>query len=264
MAGRYGIWRRRGLLAAAAFLLAAPFASGRGFAEEVTLFAAASTAEAVEALAARYAEAGGDEVRAVFAASSTLAKQIARGAPADLFLSASPAWMDYLAERGLVSNAGRRDLMGNRLVLIMPKAHLRRLELRPGAALGAALGPRPLAIADPAHVPAGIYAAAALEALGLWDQLAGRTVRAGDVRAALALVARGEAGAGIVYASDLALSDRVALAGTFPADSHPPIVYPLAVVAGRSRPAVGRFFAYLAGPEAAALFRAHGFLVPAP
>ncbi len=255
---------------AAGFGLALGLASGTSHAAEVTIFAAASTKDAVEDLADRYMAAGGDRVRTVFAASSTLAKQIVQGAPADIFLSASPAWMGYLAERDALEPASRVDLLGNRLVLIVPRGgneagdDLGDLSAARLADLLRArqLGDRPLAIADPSHVPAGIYAKAALEALGLWQGLAERAVRTADVRAALALVDRGEAAAGIVYATDAAISPRVRIVGRFPASSHPPIVYPVALIAGRASDEARRFYDHLRSGEAAAVFRVHGFLVP--
>jgi molybdate transport system substrate-binding protein len=237
-------------------------------AEEVTFFAAASTANAVNAVVARYAAtapgAGQDRptVRPVFAASSTLAKQIVQGAPADLFLSASGAWMDYLAGRQAIDLASRVDLLGNRLVLVSPAHSRLSLAIAPGFPLARALDGGWLAIGDPAHVPAGIYAKAALEGLGVWPEVADRTARTADVRAALALVDRGEAAAGIVYQSDLAISSEIRLAGVFPKTSHPPITYPLARVAGTSSSAVERFYRFLLGSEARAIFRAHGFLGP--
>lgn len=230
--------------------------------QPVTIFAAASTMEAVNAVARAYEAGGRGAVRLVFAASSTLALQIARGAPADLFLSASTAWMDDLERRGVLEPQTRIDLLGNALVLIAPRESPLDLEIAPGFALAAALSERRLAMGDPAHVPAGIYAKAALERLGVWSQVARRVAFLGDVRAALILVDRGEAAAGIVYASDTRVAPRVRVVGVFPADSHPPIVYPLAVVAGRRGPAVMALYAYLRGPEARALFRARGFAVP--
>ncbi len=237
---------------------------------EATIFAAASTKDAVEDLAQRYRATGGGAVRTVFAASSTLAKQIAQGAPADLYLSADPAWMDYLAERGAIDAASRVDLLGNTLVLIAPSDG-DATPADPGALSAATLGAfldshltngRPLAIADPGHVPAGLYAKAALEAFGLWPGVAERTARTADVRAALALVDRGEAPAGIVYATDAQISPRVRTVGWFPADSHPPIVYPLALVAGPANGEGRPFYDYLRGADAAAVFRSYGFQVP--
>jgi molybdate transport system substrate-binding protein len=255
---------------AAGFALSLVLSAGPSRAGDVTIFAAASTKDAVEDLALRYTAAGGDRVRTVFAASSTLAKQIVQGAPADLLLSASPAWMDYLAEQDALEPASRVDLLGNRLVLIVPRAGDRAedvLDVLDPARIAEMLRAdrtdgRPLAIADPGHVPAGVYAKAALEALGLWQSLADRAVRTADVRAALALVDRGEAAAGIVYATDAAISPRVRIVGRFPAGSHPPIVYPLALIAGRASAAARRFYGHLLSGEAAAVFRAHGFLVP--
>ncbi len=237
-------------------------------AEDVTIFAAASTANAVNEVVERYAamlaEPAGDglAVRLVFAASSTLAKQIAQGAPADLFLSASVAWMDYLAQRQAIAPASRIDLLGNSLVLISPADSPLALTIEPGFPLAETLDGGRLAIGDPAHVPAGMYAKAALETLGVWPTVADKTARAADVRAARALVDRGEAAAGIVYRSDTAISRRVLVAGVFPRDSHPPITYPLALVAGRSSPEVERFYRFLRGPEARVIFRRHGFLSP--
>jgi len=262
---------------AVGFALALGLAAGTALADDVTIFAAASTGDALEELAERYAPAGGGRVRVVLAASSTLAKQIAQGAPADLFLSANPAWMDYLAERGAVDPAGRVDLLSNRLVLVAPRAaragdaasvdgtadELGELDAARLADFLLAARPdaKPLALADPNHVPAGIYGQAALESLGLWSNLAGRAVRAANVRAALALVDRGEAAAGVVYATDAAISPRVRIVGRFPEGSHPPIVYPLTLVGERPSDAARHFYDYLRGTAAAEVFRAHGFLV---
>ncbi len=250
----------RGLVLLLGVMLA--LAPGRVRAEEVTVFAAASTTSALEAVTGEYEAAGGATVRLVFAASSTLAKQITQGAPADLFLSANAAWMDVLVERGAVEPGSRRTLLANRLVLIVPANSAAATATNGTVPLPEILGTRPLAIADPAHVPAGIYAEAALKSLGLWDALAGRMVRTGNVRAALALVDRGEAGAGVVYASDAPIAPGVRVVATLPAESHPPIVYPLAIVTGRGRPPVRAFYDFLRGAEAAALFQAHGFLPP--
>ena len=255
---------RRSLLAAALMaLLPATTDHGAGrAAEPVTLFAAASTTDAVSEIAELYERETGQNVRAVFAASSTLARQIAQGAPADLYLSANPRWMDHLAQKDLIEPGSRLDLLGNRLVLIAPAESNVEVEIAPGFDLAALLGDRPLALADPDHVPAGLYAKAALAQLGVWPQVAGRAAYAAHVRAALALVDRDEAGAGIVYATDAAIARRVRLLGRFPADSHPPIRYPLAMVAGRRSAAVEAFHAFLQGPEAAGRFRARGFTLP--
>ncbi len=236
-------------------------------AEQITIFAAASTAEALSDAARAFeaeAERRGEAVtvRTVFAASSTLAKQITQGAPADLFLSASAAWMDYLDTRKAIEPASRSVLLSNRLALIVPGESGLRPPLDDGRGLLAALGDGRLAMGDPAHVPAGIYGQAALTSLGIWQELADRTARAASVRAALALVERGEAVAGIVYRSDAQGRETVRLIGLFPADSHPEIAYPLAVVRGRGSPAAQTFARFLRGEAAQATFRAHGFATP--
>ena len=230
--------------------------------QAVTLFAAASTIVAVAAVARAYEAGGGGKVRTVFAASSTLARQIAQGAPADLYLSANVAWMDELEGRGAIEPDTRVDLLGNTLVLIAPERRPIEIEIAPGFPLAGALGDRRLAMGDPAHVPAGIYAKAALTKLGVWPEVSARVAYLGDVRGALAMVDRGEAAAGIVYASDVRGAARVQVVGRFPANSHPAIVYPLAVVAGRRRPAVMAFYEFLQTPRARALLEAQGFTAP--
>jgi len=230
-------------------------------AAEVLVFAAASTKDAVEEIGRLFAAAGLGEVTPVFAASSTLAKQIENGAPADLYLSADVRWMDYLAERDLVAPGSRIDLLGNRLALVAPRNSDWTLDLAAGAPLVERLGESRLAMGDPDHVPAGRYGKAALEALGFWSAVEPKLARASDVRAALALVERGEAAAGIVYTSDAAASKHVRVVDTFPASSHPAIVYPLARVAGHDRPEVLAFYDFLAGPEARAVFADHGFIL---
>ncbi len=247
----------------AALLAVTPGAPGAPRAEQaVTLFAAASTVNAVAAVAQAYEAGGGGKVRTVFAASSTLARQIAQGAPADLYLSANVAWMDELEGRGVIEAGTRVDLLGNALVLIAPKRSPVEIDIAPGFALANALGDRRLAMGDPAHVPAGIYAKAALIKLGVWPEVSARVAYLGDVRGALAMVDRGEAAAGIVYGSDVRDAARVRVVGTFPADSHPAIVYPLAVVAGRRRPEVMAFYEVLRGPQARPLLEAQGFTAP--
>lgn len=232
---------------------------------EITVFAAASTSTALSEVAELYEaapKAQGDTVRLIFAATSTLAKQIVEGAPADVVLLASAAWMDYLADRNAIEPESRVDLLGNRLALITPAGRPITLEIVPGLPLSAALDGGWLAIGDPDHVPAGIYAKAALESLGVWAEVAGKTARAADVRAALALVDRGEAAAGIVYQSDVAIGEAIGLTALFPLESHPAIVYPIAVSAGRKSPAVERFYRFLRSPDAWAVFLKHGFRWP--
>lgn len=227
----------------------------------LTIFAAASTTDAVSRLLRAFEDQNGIPARAVFAASSTLARQIAQGAPADLFLSANSAWMDDLARRGLVDHSTRIDLLGNTLVLIAPKGSDLSLKIGPGFALARALADRRLAMGDPAHVPAGMYGKAALEHMGIWPQVASRTAYLGDVRSALALVARGEAAAGIVYASDAHISPDVRIMDRFPTNSHPAIVYPLAVVTGQLRPGVMALHRFMRGAEAQEIFASQGFIL---
>ena len=223
------------------------------------MFAAASTTGAVGGLAQTYSARGLGDVRVAFAGSSTLARQIAAGAPADIYISANPQWMDYLATANALAPETRQNLVGNRLVVVAPSANPIAVRLEAGFPLVQAMNGKPLAMGDPDHVPAGIYARAALKKLGLWETLAPHIAPMHHVRAALALVERGEAAAGIVYATDAAGSTRVVVVAAFPSDSHPPILYPVAIVAGRDRPEVRRFFAFLTSAEAMTVFIAHGF-----
>ncbi len=239
--------------------IAGQSASAQDAAPPVTLFAAASTTDAVNEIAEAYAAKTGGSIRPVVAASSTLTRQIAQGAPADLFLSANVAWMDHLAGQKLLVVDSRIALLSNRLVLVAPAGSDLRLRLAPGLGLRNLLGDGRLAIGDPDHVPAGIYARQALEALGLWDQVADRLAQASNVRAALALVDRGEVVAGIVYETDAAISQRVRIVDAFPATAMPRITYPLAIIAGHDNPATRRVYDFLKSDEAAAIFRKHGF-----
>lgn len=222
----------------------------------VTVFAAASTAPAMRVIAELYESEGRGRIRAVFASSGILARQIDNGAPADLFLSANPEWMAWLAKRSAIEGHPV-TLLGNRLVLVQPADAATPLSLDDG--LPEALANGKLAIGDPAHVPAGIYAKQALESLGLWDRLAPSTVRMKDVRAALFLVARGEVAAGIVYESDLVGADGVRLAAAFPDDSHEPIAYPAGIVANGDVAGARRLLDFMKGSAAAEIFRRHGF-----
>lgn len=194
-----------------------------------------------------------------FAGSSALARQVDAGAPADLFISADAAWMDHVAARNLIRPASRVRFLSNRLVLIAPASSPARLAIRPGFALTAALGTGRLAMADPASVPAGKYAKAALTGLGVWPAVAGRVARAENVRAALALVERGEAPFGIVYATDARASARVRVVGVFPASSHPPIAYSLAVLRTSTNPDAEGFRRFLISGQGKAIFARHGF-----
>ncbi len=228
-------------------------------AADMLLFAAASTTTAMEEVMDVFARRGLGAVRASFAGSSALAQQIANGAPADIFVSANRQWMDFLSRQKAIVTTSRVDLLGNRLVLVVPDAAPPPAGNASAFPLARALGDGRLAIGDPDHVPAGIYARAALINLRVWDTVAARLAPMADVRAALALVERGEAAAGIVYATDARVARRVRVVGLLPADSHPPIVYPAAIVAGRDRPPVRRFLEFLTSPLAAAIFARHGF-----
>jgi molybdate transport system substrate-binding protein len=229
-------------------------------AQELTVFAAASLTDAMRDVAGAWEKAGHKPLRQSFSASSTLARQIEQGAPANLFASADEKWMDYLATRGLIASDTRADILGNDLVLIVPANRAKHVTIGRGFDLVALLGPDGrLATGDPAHVPAGIYAQQALTRLGVWSAVEPRLARTEDVRGALQLVERGEAPAGIVYATDAAVSSGVAIAGTFPADSHDPITYPFAVVKGGDTPEARALLAFLRGPEAEAIFTRRGF-----
>ena len=247
------------VLSLAAFLVAAATTGARS--EMLTVFGAASLADVLTEIGKRHQSVGGDQIRFSFAASSTLARQIEAGAPADIVVLASAEWADYLAKRGLILPQSRVNLAGNRLVLVAPTGRGFDASLTADG-IAALLGQEGrMVIGDPAHVPAGIYARAALENLGLWDVVANRLALADNVRAALALVARGEVPLGIVYATDATATPEVAVIAEFPPGSHPPITYPVAILTGRDGAASRAFLTLLTGPEGRAIFRSHGFMV---
>lgn len=227
----------------------------------VTVFAAASTTNALTEIGQLFERQGQGRMLASFASSSTLAKQIENGAPAEIFLSANEKWMDYLERNNLVQPGSRVDYLGNRLVLVAPADSRLQAEIKPGFPLLEWLGQGRLSVGDPDHVPAGIYAKAALTKLGVWEPVEPRLARAADVRGALALVERGEAPLGIVYATDAAIAPQLQVAGVFPEDSHPAIVYPLALVGEKAGPTARAFYVFLRGPEAKAIFTRYGFAV---
>ena len=250
---------RRLPLILAALLLAACSASG-GEGRGPVVLAAASLQEALAEAADRWEQRGHAPPVLSFAASSALARQIERGAPADLFLSANQAWMDELDRQGLLRAGSHGPLLGNALVLVAPRrGGAQSVDLGDPAGFIAALGSGPLAMGDPDAVPAGSYGRAALQSLGLWRAVEARVARADNVRAALALVERGEAPLGVVYASDAQASPAVRVVASFPEASHPPIRYPLAVLAASTHADAGDFALYLASDEAAAIFARHGF-----
>jgi molybdate transport system substrate-binding protein len=229
-------------------------------AESITVFAAASTAESMQAVAKAYEEAHHVGVVCSFASSATLAKQIEQGAPADLFLSADQQWMDHLAARQAIVPASRGDLLANALVLISSASKPVAVTVEKGFPIADAFTGR-LAIGDPASVPAGIYAKEAFTALGWWPALEGRLAPAADVRAALKLVELGECDLGVVYATDARASATVAMVATVPAGLHAPIRYPVALTA-TAAPAAGAFLLYLREPAAQAVFIRAGFTIP--
>ncbi|HYX64553.1 MAG TPA: molybdate ABC transporter substrate-binding protein, partial [Burkholderiales bacterium] len=232
------------LLALALFAAAAAQAQDR-----LLVFAAASLKNALDEVAALQPA----KPIVSYGASSSLARQIENGAPADVFISADLDWMDYLEQKGLLMPGTRRNLLGNRLVLIAPASQPIKLQPAPHFAISAALKNGRIALANPDSVPAGKYAKAAFERLGVWDQVAGRVAAADNVRAALALVARGETPLGVVYQTDANAEPKVMVAGTFPPDSHPPIVYPVAEVKG-AKASARALLEVLAGPRARAIF----------
>jgi molybdate transport system substrate-binding protein len=227
-------------------------------AADVTVFAAASLSDALTQIGEAYRHDTGNIVVFSFAASSALARQIEASSGADIFVSADTDWMDYLDSRGLIARASRIDLLGNRLVLIAPAESRIALTAKPHFDLAGALGEGRLALADPAAVPAGRYAKAALTSLGVWDAVANKVVPAENVRVALAYVARGETPLGIVYATDARAEPKVRIVAVFPQDAYPPIVYPAALTK-EAKPQARAFLAYLSGPRARAIFVKDGF-----
>ena len=231
-------------------------------AQELTVFAAASLTDAMKDISTQWALAGHQPLRMSFGASSTLARQIEQGAPANLFASADQKWMDYLADKKLIVADTRKDLLGNDLVLVVAADKPQHVTIGPGFNLLGLLGPNGrVATGDPAHVPVGIYAEQALKRLGIWDAVSPRLARTDDVRSALLLVERGEAPAGIVYATDAAVSKAVMIAGTFPPNSHDPVSYPFAVTQSGDTPDARALMAFLAGPQAREIFVKRGFKV---
>jgi molybdate transport system substrate-binding protein len=227
----------------------------------VLVFAAASLKNALDDINAAFGRGHGKPASISYAASSTLAKQIEAAAPADIFISADLGWMDYLAERKLIKSDSRKTLLGNRLVLVTAKSNTADVDIKPGFPLASLLGNNRLAIADTVAVPAGKYAKAALEKLDVWPSVKGKLAQAENVRAALALVARGEAAYGIAYQTDAAAEPGVRIAGTFPGNTHPPIVYPVALIATSTNPAAAAFLTYMESADARPLYEKQGFRV---
>ena len=250
-------------------VLAAAICLGAGGAkadEPLVVFAAASLKTALDAVNVACAADVGETAKISYAGSSALAKQIEESAPADVFLSADLDWMQYLSDRKLVKPATETKLLGNRIVLVAPADSTAAATIAPGFDLASLLGDGRLAMANVDAVPAGKYGKASLEALGVWASVEGKVAQAENVRAALALVSTGEAPLGIVYATDANADKGVRVVGAFPQDSHPPIVYPVAQLAGSTDEDAPAFLACLQSAKAKALFEAEGFtyLGPAP
>jgi molybdate transport system substrate-binding protein len=231
--------------------------------QDVVVFAAASTTNAIAEIGELYAAKRAGHIKTSFASSSTLAKQIASGAPADVYLSANKKWMDFLEKKNALDKSTRFDLLGNRIVFIAPlRSSIDKVEVNDSLDLAVLLGSDGrLSMGDPDHVPAGMYGKKAMEKLGLWNQAQRRLAPMKDVRAALVLVERGEAPLGQVYATDAAISKKVRVVGMFPTDSHPPIVYPVAAVADGKAVAAAAFLNFLKSAEAKAVFTKYGFEV---
>jgi len=244
----------------AAALITVSLAGQAVAADNITVFAAASLTNAMQEIASHYREEKGVTVVSSFASSSTLARQLEQGAPADLFISADQQWMDDAVAKKSVITRTRYTLLGNDLVLIAPRsAAAKAVTLDAQTDWKSLLHGERLAVGDPDHVPAGLYAKEALQKLGAWEGVAPALAPANNVRAALALVERNETPYGIVYGSDAVASDKVKVVGRFPADSHKPVEYPMAIVSDHDNAVVNAFYDYLKGPQAAAIFKHYGF-----
>jgi molybdate transport system substrate-binding protein len=248
-----------------ALAIASPLSPVQAQEKTVTVFAAASLKNALDEVDAAFTKATGIKTVASYAASSALMKQIENGAPADVFASADLDWMDYGSQKKLIKDDTRVNLLGNRLVLIAPKdSKLDKVTIAPNFDLAKLAGDGRIVTGDVRAVPVGRYAKAALEKLGAWAAAEGKFAMTENVRAALTLVARGEAALGIVYATDAKAEPNVKVVGVFPADSHPPIVYPVALTVN-AKPDAAQYLAFLRSPAAKAVFEAHGFtFLPRP
>jgi molybdate transport system substrate-binding protein len=251
-------WRAWVAVLVACCLFMAQVSAAEPSAHTVLVFAAASLTDALEEVDRAFTEQTQVPVKASFASSSVLARQIEAGAPAEVFLSADSEWMDYVEQRHLLAAGSRHDLLGNRLVLIAPADSTVRLSIGPHFDLPRALGTGRLAMGDPDSVPAGLYGRAALEKLGIWSQVSSRVAAAENVRAALAFVARGEAPLGIVYRTDALAEKRVRIVDVFPESTHPPIKYPVALLT-HAGPEATQLSEFLKGERARQIFSRHGF-----
>ncbi|MDR3763270.1 MAG: molybdate ABC transporter substrate-binding protein [Acidobacteriota bacterium] len=237
--------------------------SGTAFAQqhEVMIYAAASMKNVLDDIGTQYKAQTGKSIKVSLAASSALAKQIENGAPGDIFISADLDWMDYLAQRKLIKPETRKNLLGNQLVLIAPLESDAWAKIKPGFPLAKLLKGGKLAMGNTSSVPAGKYGKTALEKLGVWGSVQNQIAQAESVRAALALVARGEAPLGIVYKTDAEVEPHVKIVGVFPEDSHPPIIYPVALLSDSHNHDAAAFLAYLESPKCKPIFQKYGFNV---
>ncbi len=226
----------------------------------VTVFAASSLTNAMQTLAQEYQAKTGTVVRLSLASSSTLARQIAQGAPADIYISADNRWMNYVEEKGAMDTASRKSLLTNALVLVAPKsANENTLNVEPNWPLKRVLDGTRLAIGNPAYVPAGIYAQQSFEKLGVWSTASTVLAPTNNVRSALMLVENGESQLGVVYKTDALIAKRVKIVAQLPNGSHDPIEYPIAMVKGRNTSAVSHFYQYLQSAAADKIFVQYGF-----
>ena len=253
------ILRRHALLALVVLGLGQPADTAVAQEKTITVFAAASMKNALDDINAAFLKATGTRVTASYAASSALARQLEQGAPADVFASADLEWMEYSAGKKTIKDDTRVNLLGNRLVLIAPQdSRIAQVALAPGFDLAKLVGDGRIATGEVNSVPVGRYAKSALEELGIWGSVQNRFAMADNVRAALALVARGEAVLGIVYETDAQVEKGVKIVGAFPPDSHQPITYPVAATAN-AKPEAAAYLAFLRSGTAKAAFEQHGF-----
>ncbi|SKA09972.1 molybdate transport system substrate-binding protein [Enhydrobacter aerosaccus] len=257
--------KRRGVIGLALAAVAASLGTARAQGTGLVIFAAASLKNALDEIAAAWAKETGKPMPKIsYAASSTLAKQMEQGAPADIFMSADLDWMDYAAKKDLIRPDTRVNLLGNKIVLIAPRDSTLSIDVKPGFDLAKLLGNGKLATGNVDSVPVGKYAKAALEKLGAWEGVKDKIAQAESVRAALMLVARGEAPIGIVYSTDAAAEPNVKIIGTFPADSHPPIIYPMAITKDSKSADAKPFLDLLKSAKARPAFEKQGFTVLVP
>jgi molybdate transport system substrate-binding protein len=261
MSRRKWLGRIAGMAAAVLLACGPPQTPAKAQGGDLVIFAAASLKNALDSVNAQWQKETGKKATISYASSPALAKQIEQGAPAQMFISADLDWMDYATSKNLIKADTRSNLLGNRIVLIAPKDKAQPIEIKPGFDLAKILGDGRMSMANVDSVPAGKYGKAALEKLGVWASVSNKIAQAENVRAALLLVSRGETSAGIVYQTDAAADSNVKIIGTFPEDTHPPIVYPIALTANATHPDAAAFLAYIKSAGAKPLFESQGFTV---